>query len=272
MIYNNFEKATADLRNNLLTLSAPVHTTKWQGMDIKEKPEMGMRELLDTFFKVPLLSEDLDHYRKDVRPNLPWADDHFEERVCGHAINPGVEWENWPYGASARRFLDKNGQFNHNYMERFWPKYGVMPCSKTPEDLSDAIKTTQVGLRHEYGDLDDLVALLAREPDTRQAFFPIFFPEDTGAAHGERVPCTIGYQFLMRNDHLHMAYYIRSCDFTRHFRDDVYLAVRLLLWILTRLREADSNWKSVKPGWYSMHIMNLHVFKNDFIGLKDENI
>lgn len=272
MIYQNFDTAHKALRDNLIDFSQYVHTTKWQGMDIQEKPEMGMKELLDIFFKVPLYGMDLQRYREDIKPNIPWADDHFEERVCGLPINPGTEWENWPYSNSARRFLDEKGQFNHNYMERFWPKHGIMEAVNKVEDAEIVVPATApVGLRHGYGDLDDVVALLAREPDTRQAFFPVWFPEDTGVTHGGRVPCTIGYQFLMRNNFLHMVYYIRSCDFTRHFKDDVYLAVRLLLWVLNRLRSSDDNWKQVKPGFYSMHIMNLHVFKNDFIGMKNEN-
>jgi hypothetical protein len=57
---------------------------------------------------------------------------------------------------------------------------------------------------------------------------------------------------------------MRSCDFIRHFRDDVYLTIRLLLWVLDRLREVDNeNWKDVSPGTFRMHITSLHMFKQD---------
>lgn len=273
MIYPNFTCVYDDLKHQLLTWGQEVHTHKWQGVEIKDKPELEMTELIDQHFKVPLTTESLEHWRQDTKANMPWADDHFEERVCGKPINPGIEWANWPYGKSAERFLDNNGQFNHNYMERFWPKQGISrKATRLPEDFNFiTMPQTQPGMRCRYGDLQDVVNLLLEQPDTRQAFFPVWFPEDTGVLHGGRVPCTIGYQFLMRNSHLHMVYYIRSCDFVRHFRDDCYLAIRLLLWVLGKLRENDGNWHSVKPGFYSMHIMNLHIFKNDFLEERNAN-
>jgi thymidylate synthase len=93
---------------------------------------------------------------------------------------------------------------------------------------------------------------------------PVWFPEDTGVVHGKRVPCTLGYHFWMRNNQLSIFYPIRSCDWMRHARDDVYLTVRLLLWVLDQVRTIDSSWKAVKPGELSMWIGNLHLFINDW--------
>ena len=71
-----------------------------------------------------------------------------------------------------------------------------------------------------------------------------WIPEDTGAHHGERVPCTLGYHFIRRDDYLHMFYFIRSCDYIRHFRDDIYLAMRKAHYILEGLKPIPA---SVKP-------------------------
>lgn len=60
-----------------------------------------------------------------------------------------------------------------------------------------------------------------------------------------------------------MVYDIRSCDIVRHFQDDIYLAVRLMLWVLDRLRERNAIWKKVHPGMFTMHVHSLHMFKND---------
>ena len=69
----------------------------------------------------------------------------------------------------------------------------------------------------------------------------------------------------MRNGFLHVHYPIRSCDFYRHFRDDIYLTVRLTLWLLDQLRLIDMpTWGDVRPGFYGMWIGNLHVFINDY--------
>lgn len=126
------------------------------------------------------------------------------------------------------------------------------------------------GINWSYGDLSDLVDLLAHEPTTRQAWIPLFFPEDTGTGDGGRKPCTLGYNFLCRRGQLHVWYPLRSCDFVRHFPDDCYLAVRLLLWVLDRCREIDPDvWDSVVPGTYAMHCTSLHVFANDLIQMRN---
>jgi hypothetical protein len=68
-------------------------------------------------------------------------------------------------------------------MERYWPKYINWAQDEEPQDA-------MFGIRYNYGDLNDVVDLLARSPATRQAVLPVWFPEDTGAVHGERVPCS----------------------------------------------------------------------------------
>jgi hypothetical protein len=265
--------------------SRVVHTDHWQGSDIRNKPEMATHEIAHLSFAVDLqdclfagLDEDrwLNALRIDIRPNLPWADDHFDERVCGVPINPGVQWAKWPYGHSAASFLDENGKFNHNYMERYWPKQAGRPRSATAdaEDWETKFELEQQapvdlimpnsGINHGfYGDLADVVQLLARDPYTRQAYLPVWFPEDTGGGN-KRAPCTLGYHFLMRENRLDIDYHIRSCDYVRHFRDDIYLTMRLAIWVLEECRKVDSRWKDVTIGKYLMHIGSLHLFRNDY--------
>jgi hypothetical protein len=69
----------------------------------------------------------------------------------------------------------------------------------------------------------------------------------------------------MRENKLHIIYFIRSCDFVRHFRDDVYMAIRLLLWVLQqcRLASPENDWASVTPGTLTMHMTSLHIFAAD---------
>jgi hypothetical protein len=73
--------------------------------------------------------------------------------------------------------------------------------------------------------------------------------------------CTIGYHFIRRGDWVHVVYYIRSCDFFRHFRDDIYLCAKKVFWLIEKLREKDpENWNHVKPGMLTMHITSLHAW------------
>lgn len=254
---NNIIQARGALRRNFLAANK-VHTERWQGIDIAKRPEMVSYELLNVTVACPLFGEDLDYYRHQCEPNLPWADDHFLERVSGKPLNPGETWKSWPWAASADKFRNDRERFNHTYMERYWPKY----ANELPGTLGACVP--RHGIRNAYGDMQSLVEMLAHEPLTRQAWIPIFFPEDTGIGDGGRKPCTLGYQFIMRRDRLHVYYPLRSCDFVRHFNDDVYLTVRLLLWVLEQCRKLNNAWRDILPGTYTMHCTSLHIFENDY--------
>lgn len=265
----NLKQAIVDAVGEMRIHGQPVHTERWQAMNIKNRPEAEMREVLHYRLDANLHGmESLEYYREHIEPNLPWADDHFKERICGLPINPGKEWENWPWSRSANSHRQAE-KFNHNYMERYWPKFAgrVAEPTRTIRDFSTKVGDPEPhsGIYHEYGDLGDLIQLLAKEPMTRQAYFPIWFPEDTGITHEGRKPCTLGYHFIMRNGFLDIRYDIRSCDLYRHFRDDIYLTIRLGLYILDRCREINpSEWGHVVPGRFIMNITSLHMFINDY--------
>ena len=247
------------LRDQLKNLAPQVKNARWQSVAAPQPS----RELLNVTLKLDLESENPEHYRKMIQPNHPWAEDAFKERVCGEPLNPGEQWKHWPFTKSADTHRHA-GVFDHTYAERYWPKYAGM----TPEGKLEILPTASAhgGIRFAYGDLDDLVTILSKEPTTRQAYLPIFFPEDLGAAlRGNRVPCTLGYHFICRDNKLHIVYYIRSCDFIRHFRDDVYMTIRLLLWVLCQCRLAapENDWAKVCVGSFTMHITSLHVFEGD---------
>ncbi len=246
--YGTIGAAIYDAGRQLVTFGKKVDVGLWQGTDVTGKPDMVTLELLNHSFSAPMTS-DLDDLRADVRPNIPWADDHLLERVGGEPLNPGVQWEHWPYtvrqGPAADRFRTEGGKFTHTYMERIWTP---------PLD----------GIRYRFGNLADVLDLLERAPLTRQAFLPIWFPEDTGDVHQGRLPCTIGYQFMMRDNLLHCFYPIRACDFVRHLRDDAYLANRLSLWVLQELQKRDpERWDEVRLGFLTMHIWSLHCFMGE---------
>lgn len=273
--FPNFGEAIQQCSYQMQYRSKQIHTDRWQGVVIGDKPDMAMHELTHVNFGVnlePYRVNPLVGLAADIRPNLPWADDHFDERVCGQPINPGIQWENWPYNRSAASFLE-NGKFNHNYMERYWPKfagYNANPTYEAPDWMTEEVErviglsTPNTGIKYEYGDLNDVVELLCSDPHTRQAYLPVWFPEDTGGG-SKRAPCTIGYHFLMRENQLSINYEIRSCDFVRHFRDDLYLTTRLLLWMIDQCRARDPLWDSVVPGKFFIQIGSLHVFRNDYL-------
>jgi hypothetical protein len=263
-VYGSFDEAIRAAKYLVATRSIPVSPMTWQGIDITKKPEMSTYEVQWYGLSVDLSLKPIDGHRIDVKPNLLWADNHFEERVSGLPLNPGVEWANWPYAHSADKFR-KGEMFNHSYAERYWPKYAnLLGPLKTPDEIESIDRSAHRGIRYEYGDLGDVVKQLIKDPSSRQAVLPVFFPEDTGAVHGDRVPCSIFYQFMIREGKLDLFYYLRSCDFVRHFRDDIWLTIRLQLWVIDQVKKAGIE---CLPGRFMMQTASLHIFKNDWVSL-----
>ena len=215
-----------------------VDVGEWQAIrgDI---PQAKTVEVEDITLELEI-PETVEELQEEVFPNLPWAEEHFLERVSGIPYNPPPSHVRWPFATLSNAAHLSNEQFSHTYPERFWPKFA-----------GDAFNAHD-GIRYAYGDLRDVVELLRAHPGTRQAFLPVWFPEDTGAVAGQRVPCTLGYHFLLRSGHLKIVYYIRSCDFLRHFNDDVYMAARLCQWVANQI--------GVNPGRLIMHISSMHIF------------
>lgn len=245
-----------------------VDVGQWQSTDISDKPEMVTRELSHVSLSFGWLVRDWDveGMQALIPANQPWAETHFQERVSGVPHNPPPSHKLWPFAQADNEKWVDGDKFSHTYPERMWPKQAGYFTLDTGEAV-DAY-----GLRFLYGDLHDVMSLLIDHPYTRQAFLPIWFPEDTGVVHGERVPCTLGYHFMIRNGLLTMTYYMRSCDLRRHFTDDVYLAARLAQWISDQISETlwERHEMRVRSGLLNMHIASLHIFEGDWEFMRDE--
>ncbi len=266
-------------------LDAPlIDVGEWHAMDVSGRTELVSKEVQDLVLdlEVPM---SVPLWQSTTSPNLPWAEDHFLERISGKPLNPPPSSEYWPFAVGSNASNDRHkidGQFSHTYPERFWPKHagGAKPgCAWTENH----------GIRFNYGDYADLVDIMVRNPFTRQAYLPIWFPEDLGAARqNQRVPCTLGYHFMARptwrdihiwgqEERIGVAaelpvtmncnYYLRSCDFMRYFVDDVYMAGRLLQH--TCLMVGDRVGYKIFPGILSIHISSLHAFVGDEPRLKE---
>jgi thymidylate synthase-like protein len=255
-------------------LEAPViHTGEWQAMDTSKSKAHATHELTD----VSLVWDQLPASIDDVMPHIDqsWADDHFLERVSGMPYNPAPSAANWPYAVRGNGdHTTDQGTYDHTYPERFWPKHAG-PRNHSEACLDPVVNKNYdfcggtEGIRFHYGDLGDVVDQLIRSPNTRQAFLPVWFPEDTGANQNQRVPCTIGYHFMIRDGKLTTRYYIRSCDAYRHLSNDVWLAAMLGAWIVQRYNDALAIdppgviYTPLRVGGLVMHITSLHAFVGD---------
>jgi hypothetical protein len=249
-----------------LRAQVPIHTREWQSQDTSASPAHATRELINVRIERHV-DTDMLAWQRDIRPNLPWAEEHFGERVSGIPHNPPPSHVRWPWGratANAAHTDATTGKFSHTYPERLWPKRAGEYWSQ--------YSLSAHGIRGRYGDLTDVVSLLIRSPLTRQAYIPIWFPEDTGNVFNVRVPCTLGYHLMIRDGVMHCWYPMRSCDLIRHLRDDIYMAGRLVQWVCDQVNH---DWNTagvpenhpmgapVVPGTLNMTISSLHAFVGD---------
>lgn len=247
-LLNSFSNAMAYLQYKLGTLGKVRNVSSWQSIKIN-KP---MREVKHLGISIISHEWDYNTLKNQLRPNLPWADEHFEERVSGIPYNPPPSHERWPFSNNSNAEFRTQEEFSHTYPERFWPK------------LANAYEVPRKGIRYDYGDYQDVVNQLLNDPYTRQAYLPIFFPEDTGNVANVRVPCTLGYLFDLENGYLNITYFMRSCDAIRHLADDIYLTALLLKHTIKLLQKKDiEGWQTVVPGKLNMYINNLHCFESD---------
>ena len=235
-------------------------SNKWQGLS--NGKGFNMIEIFDSVIRTQIPSS-MEALQEFCQPDLPWAENHFQERISGEPTNPGNTYKDWPYYREDD--YRKGGKFTHTYQERFWPK----------EANRDRLHLWEQnrGIRFGLGDLNDVIIHLSINPDSRQAYLPIWFPEDTGVLHGGRVPCTLGYLFNIRDGFLHCSYFLRSCDYIRHFKNDVYMAGRLMQHILDKLKERTEivkgmDFNKVKIGYLKMVIDSFHIFETDLFELK----
>ena len=90
----------------------------------------------------------------------------------------------------------------------------------------------------------------------------IFKPEDTQESSGfaTRIPCSIDYQFIIRNNKLMVLYHIRSNDYFRHFPIDIWLANALQEYIVEQLKDTYPN---LKVGSLNYYCGSFHAYNED---------
>lgn len=253
----------------------PFNAGQWQGMDVSKSRAHWTHEMEDVTCVRDNIPISLGSLMSEIPADLPWAEEHFLERVSGMPLNPAPSHVRWPYAVRGNGDHTDAGVFDHTYPERFWP---VMANVGETAPNGRQIFVPHMGIRFAYGDLMDVVDLLQTHRLTRQAYLPVWFPEDTGGSNrekGRRVPCTLGYHFMVRDGRLSVRYFIRSCDLYRHFINDVYMACRLAQWICDTINEREEQKpddepipESLYPGKLIMHISSLHLFVGDVDKLK----
>ena len=189
---------------------------------IISKPSLGKKDMLKFLFKDE--ADNIEEYCKQ----------EFLDRINREGLNPGnsykIRLDLWQSLMSK-----KDGEkFDYTYSER------INYCHQ----------------------LDNAIAALKDDIHSRRAMIMIFKPEDTQESSGfaTRIPCSIDYQFLIRNNKLMVLYHIRSNDYFKHFAIDIWLANALQEYIVEQLKDTYPN---LKVGSLNYYCGSFHAYNED---------
>ena len=99
-----------------------------------------------------------------------------------------------------------------------------------------------------------IVDILKKDPDSRRAVVPIYGKEDAGLDSND-IPCTIGFQFLIRNNRLDMIVNMRSNDVFLGFPYDIFNFTMWQEYVACKL--------NIKIGTYTHIVNSLHFYEKD---------
>jgi thymidylate synthase len=189
---------------------------------IISKPSLKKKEMLEFLFK-----DEADNIEK-------YCEQELLDRVNREGLNPGnsykIRLDLWQSLMSK-----KDGEkFDYTYSERI----------------------------NFHNQLDNAIASLKEDEHSRRAMVMIFKPEDTDESMGfaTRIPCSISYQFVIRNNKLMVIYYIRSNDYFKHFAIDIWLANAMQEYIVEQLKET---YPKLKVGSLNYYCGSFHAYNED---------
>jgi thymidylate synthase len=237
-IFANCKEAIKETERDLFEMGITVHPQTMQDKIVKDNPKYKTLELSPYGFQI------VEGGQKDKQEFIgylfesaasriiSWADAEFSERILKYqrpnipngALNPGKAWE---LRADIWSEYIHNEHFAYSYAERFG------------EQLARAVHELQV------------------RPESRQVIMQMYNygldQRHWGAT--ARVPCSLNYQFLIRENRLSMIYTMRSNDFLTFFSTDNYMAMLMQEFVAKEVE--------VELGRYTFFTGSLHAYHKD---------
>lgn len=229
-IYSNPMEMVREVERDLFEMGVRYQSDTVQDQEVKGDP--GYRTIELTGYQYSLKNPSLEDLTEVIRylgGNAQWALHEMNERVCG-SYNPGEAWKvNEESRKTWEPFL-RNGRFSYSYPERLNYQLGYV------------------------------VKELMDHPNTRQAVMTMYDVHQDLMNWGglDRVPCSLTYQFILRNGELTLIYSQRSCDFMRFFASDVYITCGMLAYVCMCIGAGSTR--------FIHSIGSLHAFAVDLVG------
>jgi len=219
-IFANMSEAINEIERDIAEMGIQVHSNSMQNKNVTDDPNFDTLELQNYTFSILDMSD-----KDNCIENQEWCKNEFNERIYKGIVNPGDAWK---LRANVwEPFLNETEQFDYTYNERI----------------------------NAIGQLECVIRELQRNPDSRQAVITIYTVSDCINFGGKsRIPCSMYYQFLIRNEKIDVIYNMRSSDFDTHFKNDIWLADELRNYIGKQI--------NVQSGKFMMNVGSLHRYRN----------
>ena len=239
-IYSDVLQMVKEVGRELKELGITVPISHYQDKYVKGDERFFTKELIGYTFKVsnPTIyhNEMIEFvYNKNPKEGervKQFIEQEVKDRTSGKSLNPGNSYKFrlnlW------KEFLHEDGKFSYQYAERI----------------------NDVNL--EKNQIEKVIEELRTSPDSRQGIVQIFnyLYDHKNIGGVKRIPCTMHYQFLLRNSKLHSCYVMRSNDLYGHFCVDIIVAARIQMYIAEKL--------NVGVGSLTYFSGSLHAYMKDF--------
>lgn len=234
-IFKTLVDAVDETLRDLKVRGISVECSSYQDKKL-EGDDRIVKELMGVAFKVdkPLYKRDevIEYvFKKEAPRIIQYCKQEIKDRCSGKPLNPGnsykIRSDMW------NKFLEGNKKFSYQYAERLWTNK----------------------------QFETVVQCLINDAGTRQAVLSVWNPtldmSSKKLGGGNRIPCSLTYQFMIRNNRLHCIYNMRSNSAIEHCPIDLYCATGLMEYVVKRLK---NKYKGIKMGSLTYCCGSLHAF------------
>lgn len=239
-VFNNFREAFDEVGRELYEMGISVPSHSYQDKVTEGNDDFVTKELQGYQFVLcnANLNDALSLINEKHRASgVKWTEQELRDRFDTLDLNPGRSWnyrsDTW------KQFLEADGRFSYTYNERFRPQ------------------------------IDRVIGELAIRPYTRQAIVEVyaFLIDQKNMGGNRRIPCSMHYQFMIREGRLDIFYVMRSNDYLTHFIYDIALAIGIQHKVCEQIKARPNKTPDLIPGNLHYYSVSLHAFNKDLKAL-----
>lgn len=233
-IFKNCEDMIKEMDRELLIQGITVPIKHYQNKRLSGNDQL-TKELMGVSFIVSKPLEKRNKmiefiFKDESNKIISYCHQEFKDRISKEPLNPGNSYK-------IRKDL--------------WQKFMVNNETKFDYTYSERISWQW----------ESIINTLKEDKHTRQAVMQIFNTGDIERTGGDtRIPCSVDYSFLIRNDRLYLIYHMRSNDYFAHFPIDIYLAAEAIKFLVKKLKRS---YTELKTGSLIYFCNSLHAYQWD---------